>query len=376
MSQLALLLKEFREDEISDVVEKALGGEKLNRRDGIALMRSDNLPLIGALADDLRRRRVGDVVTFTVNRHINYTNICVSKCAFCAFYRDKDHPEAYTMTMEDILKRVEDSVNSGITELHIVGSHHPDLPFEFYEDMIRRIKERYPHIHLKAFTATEIAHFSKTSGNSVREVLQRLMDAGLGSMPGGGAEVFNEELRKKLCPNKIDGEGWLKVMKTAHQLGLKTNATMLFGHIERPEDRVDHLLRLREAQEESGGFQAFIPLCFHPQNTRLLKEGLVKHGPSGFDILKTVAVSRILLNGYIDNIRAYWVMMGKKLAQIALHYGANDLDGTVMEERITHAAGATTEECISKDELIRLIREAGRVPAQRTTTYDIIEVFN
>jgi aminodeoxyfutalosine synthase len=376
MEKLNSLLKEFRDDEISDVVEKALSGEELNAQDGYALMRSNNLSLVGALADHLRRETVGDIVTFVVNRHINYTNVCVSKCKFCAFYREKEDPEAYTLSIDEIMKRVEDSVDLGITELHIVGSHHPDLPFEFYEDMIRNIKEKYPKIHLQAFTATEIAYFAEISGNSIKEILHRLIDAGLGSIPGGGAEIFNEELRKKLCPNKVSGEGWIKVMKQAHELGLKTNATMLYGHIEKPEDRVDHLIRLREAQKDSGGFQAFIPLSFHPQNTKLLKEGLVSGGPSGFDDLKTMAVSRILLNRYINNIRAFWVMTGKKLAQISLNYGVNDLDGTIIEERITHAAGATTEEYIPKDELIKLIREARRIPAQRTTTHEIIKVYN
>ncbi|MBI5252975.1 MAG: aminofutalosine synthase MqnE [Euryarchaeota archaeon] len=360
---------------IGDVAEKALNGEELNKKDGYALMRSDNLLLLGALADELRRNSVGDVVTFVLNRHINYTNICTSKCAFCAFYRDKNDPDAYTLSLDEIMKKVREAGALNVTELHIVGSHHPDLPFEFYEDMLRRIKREYPNIHIKAFTAAEIKYFSEISGSSVKEVLQRLIDAGLGSLPGGGAEIFNEKLRKKLCPNKVSGKEWMRIMKTAHLLGLKSNATMLFGHVETPEDRVEHMLKLREAQKKSKGFQAFIPLVFHPQNTQLLKMGLVKTQATGFDVLKTFAVARILLNGYINNIRAYWIMTGKKLAQISLNYGVNDLDGTVVEERIAHAAGAATEERMSKEELIRLISEAGRTPAQRTTTYEILKIY-
>lgn len=369
-----LLLKESHSDE-ADVVEKALSGEELNKKDGYALMCSNNLLLLGALADHLRSRSVGDIVTFVANRHINYTNICVSKCTFCAFYREKGQPDAYTLSIDEIMEKVREAAAMGITELHIVGSHHPELPFEFYEDMLREIKRKYPRLHIKAFTAAEIRYFSEISGNSTKEVLRRLVDAGLGSLPGGGAEIFNEELRKKLCPNKVSGEEWIKIMKTAHELGLKSNATMLFGHVETPEDRVDHMLRLREAQKDSKGFQAFIPLVFHPQNTQLLKMGLVKAQATGFDILKTFAVARILLNGCVNSIRAYWIMTGKKLAQISLNYGVNDLDGTVVEERIAHAAGADTQERMSKEELIRLITEVGRIPAQRTTTYEIIKIY-
>jgi aminodeoxyfutalosine synthase len=365
-----------RDSDIADIAGKALSGKMLNREDGIALFESKNLLLIGALADELRKRKSGDVVTFVVNRHINYTNVCVSGCEFCAYYRKKGEPGAYTLSMPDIMKKIDESIDLGITELHIVGSHHPDLPFEFYVDMLERIHERYPGVHIQAFTAAEIEYFSEISGRSVREVLKTLENAGLDSLPGGGAEIFNEDLRKRICPNKVSGEGWIGVMKEAHGLGIKSNATMLFGHVETEEDRVDHLIRLREAQEDSGGFQGFIPLPFHPKNTALLRDGLVSEtGPTGSDILKTIAISRIMLHGYIDNIRAYWVMTGKKLAQVSLHYGANDIDGTVIEENITHAAGANTEEFLPKSEIISMIQRAGRVPAQRTTTYEIVDSY-
>ncbi len=374
---LKSILNEYRDDDIIDIVRRAISGEELDRRDGIALFKSDNLFLIGATANELRRRSVGDTVTFVINRHINYTNVCVSKCAFCAYYREEGQPGAYTMSMSEIMKRIDDSSDLGITELHIVGSHHPDMPFEFYEDMIREIKSKYPDIHIQGFTAAEIRYFSDISGLSVREVIERLIKAGLGSIPGGGAEIFNEDLRKRICPNKVSGRGWIEVMQEAHRLGLKSNATMLFGHIETYEDRVDHLIRLREAQKETGGFQAFIPLPFHPKNTALLRDGLVdEDGPTGVDVLKTIAISRIMLNGYIDNIRAFWIMTGKKLAQISLHYGANDLDGTVIEERITHAAGGDTEEYLPVSSIVRMIREAGRTPAMRTTTHEILKVYD
>jgi len=369
------ILRGYRDDDLQEIAEKALAGEELSRDDGIALFESDNLFLIGALADELRRRAVGDVVTFVVNRHINYTNVCVSGCRFCAYFMEEGQPGGYTMSLEDIMERIRRSVSLGITELHIVGSHHPSLPFEFYVEMLESIKREFPHLHLQAFTATEIKYFSEISGLSVEEVLRQLKDAGLGSLPGGGAEILKDELREKLCPNKATADEWLEVMAMAHRLGLKSNATMLFGHIETKEDRVDHLIRLREAQKETGGFQAFIPLPFHPANTPLKNDGIVEDGPSGVDILKTMAVSRIMLSGYIDHIRAFWVMTGKRLAQISLNYGVNDLDGTVVEERITHAAGAQTAEYTPKDEIIWLIREAGFVPAQRTTTHEIIETF-
>ncbi len=366
----------WQKSDIADIAEKALSGETLKKEDGIALFESKDLLHLGALADELRRQKNGDVVTFVVNRHINYTNVCVSGCKFCAYYRREGEPGAYTLSMADIMKKIDEAIDLGITELHVVGSHHPDLPFEFYMDMLGQIHEKYPDIHIKAFTAAEIEYFSEISGHSMREVLKRLKSAGLKSLPGGGAEIFNEDLRKKICPNKVTGEGWIDVMEEAHGLGIKSNATMLFGHVETKDDRVGHLIRLREAQKKSGGFQGFIPLPFHPANTALLREGLVSEtGPSGSDILKTIAISRIMLHGYIDNIRAYWVMTGKKLAQISLHYGANDIDGTVIEENITHAAGAKTEEFLPKSEIISMIRKAGRVPAQRTTTYEIVDYY-
>ncbi|MCX9025121.1 MAG: aminofutalosine synthase MqnE [Candidatus Methanoperedens sp.] len=362
-------------EELSGIIEKIQASEELDFEDGMLLMESKNLPLIGALADYVRQKTVGDGVMFVTNCHINYTNVCTSKCRFCAYFREEGQNGAFTLTVDEILEKAERASNMGATELHIVGSLNPALPFEYYEELLNRLHQKYPAMSLKAFTAVEIAHLAKASGMSVREVLLRLKKAGLTGLPGGGGEIFNEETRKKVCPDKITGEQWLKVMETAHSLGIKSNATMLYGHIETHSDIVDHIFRIRKLQEKTGGFQAFIPLKFHPDNTELQKNGLVRYGPTGFDDLKIIAVSRLLLNGYINNIKTYWVMVGEKLAQVALHYGANDIDGTVMEERITHAAGGATPEYMPKERLIRLIRNAGRIPVERTSNYEIIKKY-
>jgi aminodeoxyfutalosine synthase len=362
-------------EELSGIIEKIYASEQLDFEDGMLLMESKNLPLVGALADYVRQKTVGDGVMFVTNCHINYTNVCTSKCRFCAYFREEGQNGAFTLTVDEILEKAERASNMGATELHIVGSLNPALPFEYYVEVLSRLHRAYPVMSLKAFTAVEIAHLAKTSGMSAREVLLRLKKAGLTGLPGGGGEIFNEETRKKVCPDKITGEQWLKVMETAHGLGIKSNATMLYGHIETHSDIVDHILRIRKLQEKTGGFQAFIPLKFHPDNTELQKNGLVQYGPTGFDDLKIIAVSRLLLNGYINNIKTYWVMVGEKLSQVALHYGANDIDGTVMEERITHAAGGATPEYMPKERLIRLIRNAGRIPVERTTNYEIIKEY-
>lgn len=362
-------------EELSGIIEKIQASEKLDFEDGMLLMESKNLPLIGALADYVRQKTVGDEVMFVTNCHINYTNVCTSKCRFCAYFREEGQNGAFTLTVDEILDKADKASSMGATELHIVGSLNPKLPFEYYEEALSRLHQTYPAMSLKAFTAVEIAHLAKTSGMSVREVLLRLKKAGLTGLPGGGGEIFNEETRKKVCPDKITGEQWLEIMETAHSLGIKSNATMLYGHIETHSDIVDHILRLRKLQEKTKGFQAFIPLKFHPDNTELQRNGLVQYAPTGFDDLKIIAVSRLLLNGYINNIKTYWVMVGEKLAQIALHYGANDIDGTVMEERITHAAGGATPEYMPKERLIRLIRNAGRIPVERTTNYEVIKRY-
>ncbi|MDD5474501.1 MAG: aminofutalosine synthase MqnE [Candidatus Methanoperedens sp.] len=360
-------------EELSAVIEKVHASEELDFDDGVLLMESKNLPLIGALADYVRKKTVGDRVMFVTNCHINYTNICTSKCRFCAYFREEGQNGAFTLTIDEIMEKAQKAQSSGATELHIVGSLNPKLPFEYYVEVLSRLHEKYPAMSLKAYTAVEIAYIAQASGISIKQALMRLKKAGLTGLPGGGGEIFNEEIRKKLCPNKISGEQWLKVMETAHRLGIKSNATMLYGHIETPADIVDHILRIRKLQEKTGGFQAFIPLSFHPDNTDLKKSGV--SGPTGFDDLKIIAVSRLLLNGCVNNIKTYWVMVGEKLAQIALHYGANDIDGTVMEERITHAAGGAAPEYLPKERLVHLIKNAGRIPVERTSNYEIIKEY-
>ncbi|VVB86707.1 FO synthase subunit 2 [uncultured archaeon] len=362
-------------DELSPVIEKIEGGEELDFDDGMLLMSSKNLSLIGALANHVRKKTVGDRVMFVSNCHINYTNVCSSKCKFCAYFREEGQKGGFTLTIDEVLEKAENASKMGATELHIVGSLNPKLPFDYYEELLARLHEKYPSMSLKAYTAVEIAYLAETTGMIVREVLIRLKKAGLTGLPGGGGEIFNEETRKKVCPDKISGERWLEVMETAHGLGIKSNATMLYGHIETPGDIIDHILRIRETQKKTHGFQAFIPLKFHPDNTELQKNGIVRFGPTGFDDLRIIAVSRLLLNGYVNNIKTYWVMAGEKMAQIALHYGANDIDGTVMEERITHAAGGATPEYMPKERLIHLIRNAGRIPVERTTNYEVVKVY-
>lgn len=363
-------------EELSTIIEKVQASEELNFEDGVHLLESKNLSLTGALADYVRKKTVGDRVMFVTNCHINYTNICTSKCRFCAYFREEGQKGAFTLTIDEIMEKAEKASRMGATELHIVGSLNPKLPFEYYEEMLSRLHEKYPEMSLKAYTAVEIAYLAETESFSVKEVLLRLKKAGLAALPGGGGEIFNEATRKKVCPDKISGERWLEVMETAHNLGIKSNATMLYGHIETPADIVDHILRIRNLQKKTFGFQAFIPLRFHPDNTFLHQTGMVRFGPTGFDDLKTIAVARLLLNGYVNNIKTYWVMVGEKLAQIALNFGANDIDGTVMEERITHAANGTSPEYTPKERLIYLIKNAGRIPVERTTNYDILREYN
>ena len=316
----------------------------------------------------------GDVATFVVNRHINYTNVCVSKCPLCAFHRNPGDEDAYLMPVEEVVRKAGEAVKAGATELHIVGSHNPEVTIEYFEDMFTEIKRRYPNVVIKALTATEIHFLAKKEKMSVREVLLRLKSAGLQAMPGGGAEILVDDIRRVICPNKAKSDEWLKVMEIAHSLGIKSNATMLFGHIESVRHRAIHLYKLWKLQEKTNGFIAFIPLVFHPENTRLKKMGLVEEKTNPVDILKTIAVSRIVLSNF-KSVRAYWVVLGEKLAQIALNYGANDIDGTLMEEKITHSAGAETPIHLPIGRILKIIRGAGKIPAQRDTFYNIIKLY-
>lgn len=343
---------------------KILDGERVTDEEALQLFASHELLAIGELAALANQRKNGDRVFFNVNRHINYTNICVNRCTFCAFSRGHDENGGYTMALNDILKRVAEATDGGATEIHMVGGLHPDLPFDFYLEMLAAIKADSPAIHVKAFTAVEIDYFAGLAGQSVREVVAELKEAGLDSMPGGGAEIFRAEVRKRICPEKISGERWLEVIETVHQAGLKTNATMLFGHVEDAGDRVDHMSRLRQLQDRTGGFQAFIPLAFQPDNTRVPDA----RGVGGVDALKTLAISRLYLDNF-RHIKAYWIMLGLKVAQVSLAFGVNDLDGTVVEEKIGHEAGADSPQDLSKQQLIELIRQADRLPVERDTLY-------
>jgi len=345
-------------------------GERVTREEGIYLFESPDLFSIGEMAAGVCERKNGDRAYFIINRHINPTNICVNRCKFCAFSKSKGEELAYEMTMDEVVERTEEAVRQGATEIHLVGGLHPDWPFEWYLEMLREIKKIAPDMHIQGFTAVEIDYFSKISGLTLEKVLERLIDAGLGSMPGGGAEIFASEVRDRICPEKISGERWLEVMRVAHRVGLRSNATMLYGHIEGVEHRVDHLISLRELQDETGGFQAFIPLAFHPKNTEINK-GYT----SGIDDLKTLAVSRIILDNF-DHIKAFWIMVGEKIAQLSLLFGVDDIDGTVVEEKITHAAGAKTGEHLSVDEIVALIKQVGKVPVQRDTLYNVVRIWN
>lgn len=351
--------------------EKATNGERLNREDGIFLYQQNDLLTLAELALSRKLNKSGRQVFFNVNRHINLTNICVSRCKFCAFGVDKDDAGgSYLMSVDEAFEYGAAAVDYGITEFHVVSAMHPDMPLDYYVGVVKRLHKAYPHIHIQGFTAIEIHHMAKISGLTVKEVLFRLQEAGLGSIPGGGAEILKDEIRQELCPRKANSEEWLKVHQEAHLLGIKTNCTMLYGHIETIEDRIDHLLILRKLQDEAPGFQAFIPLPFLPENTGL--EHLQR--TSALDDLKTIAVSRLMLDNF-DHIKAFWIMLGLPIAQLALHFGADDIDGTVVEERIMHAAGADTDKGITKEKLIEIIRESGYLPTERSSVYDIIKTY-
>ncbi len=345
-------------------------GQRLSKEDGLKLLRSSEILQMAELACAEKQRKTGDRVFFNVNCHVNLTNVCVSRCGFCAFSCDVDSPSAYVMNADDVNKKISEAMSTGITEVHMVSGLHPGLPFSYYLDNVKNIKDNFPEIHIKAFTPVEIQYFSEISGLTAEEVLSMLIDAGLGSMPGGGAEVLSERVRKQLCPAKATSEQWLSIMKTAHRLGLKSNATILYGHIETMEELIDHLLSIRDLQDETGGFQTFIPLPFHPVNTGLQSVSKV----SAMEQLRMFSVCRLMLDNF-DHIKAYWIMTGLKTAQISLYFGVDDIDGTVVEEKITHAAGADTAVGVTKQELTALIKQTGNVPVQRDTMYNVLGVY-
>jgi aminodeoxyfutalosine synthase len=349
---------------LKPIAAKVLAGERLSAEDGIALYRSPDLLAVGWLANHVREKRHGNITYYNINRHINPTNVCVAHCKLCAFGRDPNAPGAYTFALEEIYQRAEQGVREGATEFHIVGGLHPDLTFDHYLELVRGLKQRCPSVHIKAFTMVEVHYFARIAKLSIEEVLVKMKEAGVDSCPGGGAEIFHPRVRKIICDHKTSGQMWLSTAKKTHEAGLRSNATMLYGHVETEEERVDHLIKLRELQDETHGFVAFIPLAFHPDNTAL--SHIPK--PTGYDDLRNIAVARLMLDNF-DHIKAYWIMLSPSMAQIAQRFGANDLDGTVAEEKIYHDAGAKTSEFTPHAELERLIRAAGRIPVERDTLY-------
>ena len=376
LKKSSLIDNEFMEEalrtsDLSDILDKVVSGTRLSREDGIRLYETNDILGLGFLANMVREKKNGDYAYYIYNQHINYSNVCTNLCKFCAFGKKEGDSQAYEMGIDEIVKKIKERMDEPIREVHIVGGCHPELPYSYYIDMLRAIKDVRPDIHIQAFTCVEIAHIAKIGGKTIEQTLEDLVDAGLGSIPGGGAEVFSPRIRERLCPEKLPGDEWIKVAKIAHRLGLKSNATMLYGHIETIEERVDHLIALRQAQDETGGFMCFIPLAFHPKNT-----GLEEIAPtSGIDDIKNIAVSRLMLDNF-PHIKAYWVMLGPKMAQIALSFGADDMDGTVLEEKITHMAGAETSQALSNKEIEYLIKSAGRIPVERDTLYNVINVID
>ncbi len=357
---------DFQTDDarLKPICDKVIANERLDFDDAVALYSSGDILALGWMANLVREKLHGNVAYFNVNRHINPTNVCVASCRLCAFGRKKDTPGTYTMALEEVFTSAATGYTEAVTEFHIVGGLHPDLPLQYFLDMIKGLKERFPQVHLKAFTMVEIAFFAKLNKMTIRDVLLKLKEAGVDSMPGGGAEIFSERVRAIICDHKIDGNEWLETARIAHEVGLKSNATMLYGHIENDEDRVDHLMKLRNLQDETKGFQTFIALSFHPDNTPL------QHLPwtTGMQDLKQIAIARLVLDNF-PHIKAYWQMLTPKIAQIALRFGADDIDGTVVEEKIYHDAGAETPQGLRRQDLIRLIQAAGRDPLERDTLY-------
>ena len=357
----------------SKALERAVAGEELSFQDGIELMDYDNLHLLGAAANISRQKLVGDNVTFTVSSYLNYTNVCAASCQICAFYRKESDEDSYTLTPEQIEKRVSAAKSMGATEIHIVGGFHPKLSLDYYESMMKIIKNSHAELKIKAFTAAEIFFFAKLTKNSVKEVLSRLKDAGLDSLPGGGAELFHPEIRSEIARGKCSGQEWLDTMEQAHNLNIMSNATMLYGHIEKPKHIIDHLIKIRELQKKTNGFITFIPLKFSLENTELEQKNKMTQECSSIYDLKVVALSRLMLAGALNNISVYWVADGKKLAQVALAHGGNDLVGTAFSEEVYRAAGKSTSSSLG--ELVNLVKEIKRKPVQRDTFFNILKTY-
>ena len=359
---------QFVDQRLEPIKNKVFQNERLSAEDGVILYESNDLIGVGRLADYVRRRRHGAKAYYVYNQHLNYTDICINRCLFCAYAKDEGQPGAFVLTTDDIRERLNARLDEPICELHIVGGLNDNLPFDYYTDLIRTVKEIRPQATVKAFTAVEIDYLARIANLSLKATIESLKDAGLGMLPGGGAEVMSARVRQKLFPRKIGHERWLEIMLAVHEAGLTSNATMLYGHIETIAERVHHLILLRELQDKTGGFSAFIPLAFHSQNTKLAHI----EPTTGFDDLKNVAVARLMLDNF-DHIKAYWVMIGEKSAQIALFFGADDLDGTIIEEKITHTAGASTAKGLSAEQMEHLITSAGFEAVRRDSFYRPVE---
>ncbi|HEX5731372.1 MAG TPA: aminofutalosine synthase MqnE [Blastocatellia bacterium] len=357
--------------QLADIGDRVDNNERLSFEDGVRLFESNDLIAIGAMANKVRERINGDLTYYNVNRHLNYTNVCISDCAFCGFYRRVRHPEAYEWSVQECVEIARKAYDEGARELHIVGGLHPRLQFDYYTGLLGELKQNFPDMHLKAFTMVELDHLTRVCRMTDEEVIDGLIQAGLDSCPGGGAEIFREPTRSRICAHKTSGDRWLELTEKVHSRGVHTNATMLYGHIESYEDRVDHLVRLRELQEKTNGFMCFIPLAFHPEGTA------ISHlpGPSAIDSLKTIAISRLMLDN-IPHIKAYWVMLGHQIAQVALRFGADDLDGTIndggslMESYLAEG----NKNFLTRAGIEELIRGAGRIPVERDTLYHPMKV--
>jgi aminodeoxyfutalosine synthase len=355
---------------MAEIQDKVNNGERLSLEDGLFLYESDDLLAIGQMANQVNLRKNGKKVYFIENMSLYFTNVCEAHCAFCNFRKDQGEEGAYTLSGEEMIAYVEQHFHPGIREFHIVGGHNPHVPFQYYVDSLQALHDRFPDVTLKAYTGAEIEFYSRISGLDFRQVLQKLIDAGMRSLTGGGAEILSERYRQKMHVDKASSDQWLTVHKTAHELGLHTPATMLYGSIETKEERLEHMIQLRELQDETNGFSVFIPLSIQPINP----EAGIKRRNSAYEDLKTIAISRLMLDNF-PHIKAYFINIGTQLTQVALTFGASDVHGTIVKERISHAAGALTPEGLTRDELIWLVKGAGRIPVERDTFYNEIKVY-
>ncbi len=369
MRELEVFIGSTKDVGLRSIAEKVLSDIPLSFEDGVHLFRSNDLALLGALAEYVNKKKNGAFAYFIVNRQINPTNVCIYGCGFCSFAVSKSDPRAYEMTLEEVLQKVEQTYAQGGREVHIVGGIPPHWEVKHYVGLVREIKKRFPQVVVKAWTAVEIHHMSKISGRSYEDILRELRDAGLDAIPGGGAEIFSERVRKIIAPYKASAQEYLEVHRVAHRLGIPTNATMLYGHVETYEERVEHMEMLRRLQEETAGFQVFIPLAYWPEGNKL-----GGRRTSSIDDLKTIAISRLYLHNF-QHVKAYWITLGERIAQIALNFGADDLDGTIEEEKIVHSAGTKSAYGQSKEKLIKLIRDAGKVPVERDTFYNPVAIY-